>query len=109
MLKSVAIAGFTLGAFLLPSIAFAGAPDPLYSECVDDSDRSIVRALRNECDDIATQGMSTDPYNVGIYRPCTPNDATDGGMSSLGICIAGSSCEKGSLTEYVCLGAPGTL
>ncbi len=66
-------------------------PDQLYQTCVDLSDRSMIRTLRNMCDDDAT-GLG---YNIGIFRPFNAN--TDGFPLE---------CKEIDPAVFVCLGAP---
>ena len=65
-------------------------PDLISVECVDTSERALVRLQRNACDDGAT-GRG---YNVGIFRP--HNENTDGPAP---VCPTGSAA-------FSCLGAP---
>jgi hypothetical protein len=121
VLKSVAIAGFTMSAFLLPSISFAGPPDELYAKCVNDSNRTQMRDERNFCDDHATGPMMGADYNVGIFRPCNARDEEDICTGSEKPVCVPSTCgdldplecgkctdEFGCPSKYLCSGAPGS-
>jgi hypothetical protein len=95
-IKCFAITCLVGGALLLgASVSHAaGAPDLIaIIDCVNESDRSVVRNARNKCDDLATG----DGYNVGIFRPCNPSDE----------CITMTECMVASEQPYLCFGAPG--
>ena len=81
-----------------------GPPDELYAACVNPDDRAAIRAERNLCDDHATGNFIGNPYNVGIFRPCTPPELEAGS----GSCELESMCSEVETDRYLCLGAPGT-
>jgi hypothetical protein len=92
MLKNLIVVLILLmsGSVFAETPSQAQAPDLLYQQCVDTSDRTIVRAMRNLCDDEATSRG----YNVGIYRP--HNEQQDGEPNA---CLATHDL-------FSCLGAP---
>ena len=69
------------------------APDFLYSQCVDVSDRAIFRAMRNLCDDDATDNG----YNIGIFRPDIKDEY--GGVAECDIGVP-------TVKSFICLGSP---
>ena len=71
----------------------AQAPDFIYSECVDVSDRAIFRAMRNLCDDVATEKG----YNIGIFRPDIKDEY--GGVAECDIDVP-------TVKSFICLGSP---
>ena len=72
-------------------VALLGGPaDLLAIFCVDSSDRTAVRALRDTCDGRAT----AEGYNVGIFRPHDENRD-----------FPAFACPTGN-TPFSCLGAP---
>ncbi len=87
----LAVTAFSLLVLATKTYSDVGEPPDLISvECVDTSDRALVRTQRNMCDDDAT-GRG---YNVGIFRPHNAN--TD---------FPAPSCPTG-MTAFSCLGAP---
>ena len=93
---TVILAVTTLSLLVFATKTFSGGPpDDLYQTCVDPSDRTMIRALRNMCDDDATgQG-----YNVGIFRPL--NAIVDLVGDEIPI-----KCKGLNDSIFVCLGAP---
>lgn len=96
IMKNVILGLLAVPAFSLLVLATktfgGGPPDSLYQTCVDPSDRTMIRTLRNMCDDDATgQG-----YNVGIFRPY--NENVDHGRPI--------KCSGLDDIIFVCLGAP---
>ena len=64
---TVLLAVTAISLLVLAAKTYSGEPpDFLYDICVDTSERAAIRALRNDCDDLATTGGT---YNVGIFRP----------------------------------------
>ena len=87
----LAVTAISLLVFAAKTYSDVGEPPDLLSvECVDTSERALIRMQRNMCDDDATGKQ----YNVGIYRP--HNENTDG---------PAPMCPTGS-TAFSCLGAP---
>jgi hypothetical protein len=97
MLKNLIVILILLmsGSVFAETQAQAQAPDLLYQQCVDLSDRTIVRAMRNLCDDEATSRG----YKIGIFRPYNANQ--DGVVTE---CIVSANVPDPE--RFTCLGAP---
>jgi hypothetical protein len=93
------------------------AAEILYADCLNESDRAMMRNLTSECDTYAT-GVEGSNFYVGIYRPVSPSDnlsaievpdcqsdSHDNGAHGYGRDPWYNTWYGGSAL-YVCVGAP---